>query len=385
MPAPRLLLIGSGHANLLVLEALARQRLPPADVVLVSPEPAKVYSGMVPGFVEGRYRTEEITVDLRRLALAGESRVVQGRVVRIDPAGKRAVLEDGTELPYDVAAVAIGGASPGSDIPGAGEHTFSVKPIARAIELTEALDRLAEPRPESRRMAVIGAGATGVELALCARARLDRKQASDVIITLLDSRSELFGGRLPAWSDLVQQVLAEHDVTLRLGIGVTEVGPDFVRLTDGRVQPADLVLWAAGPRAPGLFRDSGLPVDNHGFLLVDDTLQAQGVPGLFGAGDAVTLASAPRTPKSGVFAERMGEMLVTNLRVALAGSGTPRQYRSQARYLALLNAGDGRALLFYGPVALVAGWAMRLKDWVDRRFMTRFRRLMGGTGTPGGA
>jgi selenide,water dikinase len=384
MSPPRLLLIGPGHPNLLVLEALARRRLPPADVMLISPDPAQVHSPMAPGLVEGRYRAEEITVDLPRLALAAECRMVPGRAVRIDAAGKRVRLDDGTELYYDVAAVAIGGASPGSEIPGAGEHGFTVHPVRRAIELTEALDRVAEPRPEPRRIAVIGASPAGVELALCARARLDRKQASDVIISMLDSRSELFGGRLPAWSDLVIRVLAEHDITLRLGLGATEVGPDFVRLSDGRVQPADLVLCAGGPHAPSLFRNSGLPVDNHGFLLVDDTLEAQGISGLFGAGDAVTLASAPRTPR-GVFALAMGETLVRNLRVALAGAGTTRQYHPEPRYLALLNAGDRRALLFYGPVALAARWAMRLKDRIDRRFMTRFRRLSGGTGTGGGA
>jgi len=385
MPAPRLLLIGPGHPNLLVLEALARRRMPPADVVLVSPEAAQVHSAMAPGFVEGRYRAEEITVDLRQLALAAECRLETGKAVRIDAAGRRVLLENGAELPYDLAVVAVGGAPPGSGIPGATQHGFSVKPVSRAIELADGLDRLAEPRPEPRRIAVIGAGAAGVELALCARARLDRKEASDVIISLFDSRSELFGGRLPAWSDLVMRVLAEHDITLRLGVGVTEVGPDFVRLSDGRVQPADLVLCAEGPHPHALFRDSGLPVDSHGFLLVDDTLQAQGVAGLLAAGDAVTLASAPRAPKAGVFTRRMGEVLVGNLRVALAGTGTGRPYRPQARTLALLNAGDGRALLFYGPVARAAGWAMRLKDRLDRRFMSRFRRPPGGTGARGGA
>jgi NADH dehydrogenase FAD-containing subunit len=382
MTSPRLLLIGPGHANLLVLEALRRGRLPQADVVLVSPEQAQVYSGMVSGYVEGRYRAAEIAIDLGRLSEAAGARIVQGRVARIDPARRIATLDGGAEVPFDVASVAIGGVPAGAEIPGVRANALTVKPIDRAVELRAVLDRVAAtPRPEPRRMTVVGAGATGLELALCARARLDRQGASDVIISIIDSRSELFGGRRPEWSDLVTKVLAEHDIGLRLGVGAAEVGPDFLRLTDGRVQPADLIVWAAGPHAPTLFRESGLPVDAHGFLLVEDTLEAQGISGLFGAGDAVTLLSAPHTPKAGVFAVRMGDVLIENLGLALAGGRAVRRYEPQARYLALLNAGDGRALLFYGPVALAARWAMWLKHRIDRRFMARFPHPRGGTGT----
>lgn len=381
---PRLLLIGPGRANLQVLEAIARRR-PRAEVVMVSPEAVQVHSRMVPGYVQGRYRAEDLAIDVGRLARAAGATLVEGRVARIDGAHRRVTLEDGAELSYDLAALAIGGAPAGSEVPGARAHAFTARPLDRVIELTAALDRIAEPRPEPRRMVVVGAGSTGVELALCARARLDRQAASDVILTLVDSRSELFGGRLPVWSDLVARVLAEQDITLRLGIGVAEVGPEFVRLTDGRVQPADVVLWAAGPRAPALLRESGLPVDAHGFLLVDDTLEAQGTPGLFGAGDAVTLVSAPRGAGAGVIASRMGEVLADNLLAALAGERPARRFQPRTRSLVLLNAGDGRALLLYGRLALASRWAMRLKDRLDRRFQARIARAAGGTGTQAGS
>lgn len=381
---PRLLLIGPGRANLQVLEAIARRR-PRAEVVMVSPEAVQVHSRMVPGYVQGRYRAEDLAIDVGRLARAAGATLVEGRVARIDGAHRRVTLEDGAELSYDLAALAIGGAPAGSEVPGAQAHAFAARPLDRVFELTAALDRIAEPRPEPRRMVVVGAGSTGVELALCARARLDRQAASDVILTLVDSRSELFGGRLPVWSDLVARVLAEQDITLRLGIGVAEVGPDFVRLTDGRVQPADVVLWAAGPRAPALLRESRLPVDAHGFLLVDDTLEAQGTPGLFGAGDAVTLVSAPRGAGAGVIALRMGEVLADNLLAALAGERPTRRFQPRTRSLVLLNAGDGRALLLYGRLALASRWAMRLKDRLDRQFQARIARAAGGTGTQAGS
>ena len=178
----------------------------------------------------------------------------------------------------------------------------------------------------------------------------------------------------PAWG----QELAsrrEREITVRMASRIDEVGADYLRLSSGQVLPADLVIWATGPAAPLLFTGSGLSSDPAGYLLVDDHLAAVGTTGLYGAGDAVTLQAAPRTPKAGVFAVRQGPVLAHNLAVALQFRGTLRPYRPQPRYLALLNTGDGRAILTYGAVVLVSRWAMRLKDWIDRRFMGRFQRL----------
>lgn len=379
MSHPRLLLIGSSPANLLVLEALARRRLPPADVVLVAPGPLQLHAGMVPGFIEGRYRAEEIGIDLRALCSAAGCRLVIGRVTRIEAQSRTVTLEDGSDLSYDIGSVAVAAREGG-----ASAHAQSAGTIDRVAALAATLDGLAaEPKPEPRRVVVIGASEMGIELALAVRARLDTARATDVIISVLDGRSELFGGRLPAWSDLVERVLAQHDITLRLGMGAAEVGADFVRLTDGRVHPTDVAVWAPGPQADPLFRDSGLPVDNHGLLSLDDTLQVQGSPALFATGAGTTLISAPRAPTSEASSLRMGEVLVRNLEAVLAGDELTRRYRPRDRDLTLLNAGDGRALLFFGPVAVASGWAMRLKDLLDRRWVRRFRGFTGGTGTSG--
>jgi NADH dehydrogenase FAD-containing subunit len=381
MSTPRLLLLGSSPAHLLVLEALARQRLPETDVVLIAPEPVQLFAGMVPGFIEGRYRLDEVGIDLRKLCVTARSRLVPGRATRIDPSSKTVSLQDGSAFTYDIASVALAGGEGGATA-----HAQSAGTVERVAALAAALDALAaEPRPEPRRVVVIGASEMGIELALSVRARLDKGQASDVIISVLDGRSELFGGRLPAWSNLVERVLAQHDITLRLGTGAAEVGADFVRLSDGRVHPTDVAVWAPVPHAEALFRDSGLPVDGHGLLQLDDTLQVQGIPELFGAGGGTSMISAPRAPASEASSLRMGEVLVPNLAVALAGGDPTRRYRPRDRDLTLLNAGDGRALLFYGPVATASGWAMRLKQWMDRRFMGRFRGSGDGTGTTAGS
>jgi len=158
---------------------------------------------------------------------------------------------------------------------------------------------------------------------------------------------------------------------------VEEVHIRTVRLSSGTDLPCDAVVWATGAAAPAIFRASGLETDQAGFLLVDSTLRSVSEPAIFAAGDAATLRPFPNTSKSGVYAVRQGPLLARNLSLALAGVASTRfeQYRPQPRSLVLINTGDGRAILSYGSLALIGTWVWRLKDRIDRRFVSRFRWL----------
>nr|MBA3659249.1 hypothetical protein [Gemmatimonadales bacterium] len=103
-----LLLIGSGHAHLFVLEALARGRLGRVRAVLVSPEPYHVYSGMLTGLIGGLYAEDEVRLDLPAIAKGAGAEFIAGRVTAIQPSEGRVRLEDGELLAYDVLSLAIG-------------------------------------------------------------------------------------------------------------------------------------------------------------------------------------------------------------------------------------------------------------------------------------
>jgi selenide,water dikinase len=373
--AGRLLLIGAGHAHLFVLEALARHRIHAGDVVLVSPHPLQVYSPMVPGYLEGRYSLDELCVHLPSATAALGARFIEGEAIRVDAAARTVTLEDGTALDYDVASVAIGGSPAGAATPGARQFAAFAKPAHLVPDLLARLEAAAQAAgPEPLQVVIVGAGALGVEVALTVRARLDRLGASRAIITLIDSTATVLRDRSIAAQEEAELTLKEREITLRLGVGVEEVGVDYLRIT-GRVLPADLVIWATGAEAPALFRESGLPTDARGFLTVDDTLAVPDCPGLFGAGDAVSMQSAPRTPKSVGDAVRQGPILARNLRAALEGTDPSARFRSSGRYMTLMNCGDGRAILSYSGFAATSGLSMKLKDRMDRAFVRRFRAL----------
>lgn len=380
-PGQRLLLIGGGHAQLFVLEALAKRKIVADDITLVSSHSTQLYSGMVPGLIEGRYKLEQLTFDLVALARAAGARFIQDSVTRIDAQSKLVTLASGESLEYDVASVALGGAPGSHAVPGAAAHACFLKPAERAGALVPRMEMAARNAgPEPLQVVVVGAGAAGIEIALTTRARLDQAGAQRAIITLVDASSALLRNSGPGAGEAAEAALRRGEITLRLSTGVEEVGADHVRVGGGRIIPSDLTIWCAGTDAPPLLRESGLPVESRGYLTVHDTLAVPGAIGLFGAGDAVSLQYAPRLPKSGVTAVRMGPILAHNIGVALgSGEKNPIPYRPTLRALQLLNTGDGSAICCYGGVVASGRWAMLFKDYIDRRFVRRFKALEAGT------
>ncbi len=262
----RLLLLGGGHGQLFVLEALARRQIVAEEVVLVSAHPYHLYSGMLPGVVQGRYTFDQLSVDLVALARAAGAEFIQDRVTGIDGHTRTVTLASGRSLGYDVASLAVGGAPATGAIPGVQRYALPMKPIDRAAKLVPAMERAAlSAGPEPLQVVVVGAGAAGVELALTTRTRLDSLGANRAIITLIDASNTLLRHAGEALAATVERELRRGEVTLRLSTGVEEVCPAHLRLSGGRILQADLVLWCAGTEAPSLFRDSGLPVDGGGY------------------------------------------------------------------------------------------------------------------------
>jgi selenide,water dikinase len=134
-------------------------------------------------------------------------------------------------------------------------------------------------------------------------------------------------------------------------------------------------VWLSGAAASPVFQESGLSVDERGFLLVNEALHCVDDARVFGVGDCSTLAAYPHTPKAGVYAVRQGPVLWESLTAVINGKALP-QYEPQSGFLSILNTADGKALLRYKSVVSHSRWAWKLKDWVDRRFMERYQGLI---------
>ena len=364
-----LVLVGAGHAHVEVLRAFAMQPPERARLTVISPESYATYSGMVPGYLAGQYQLREAQIDARALAARARARFLAARVTSVDSRARILHLDRHPDLAYDLVSFDIGSRPALAERIRDRSRTVEVKPIeVAARDLTAAL---AQPASGPRRIVVVGAGPGGVEVAFAVAARLRDENGGSVV--LCDRAHQPVAGRAAATVKAVLRALDRAAIEFIGNTEVESVEGDGVHLGDGRVLAADLVVWATGAAAPELFAGGDLERDRRGFLLVDEFLRSTTAPNIFGAGDCVAMQSHPDLPKAGVYAVREGPLLTANLRATLAGRRLAA-FKPQSGFLSLLNTGDGRAILSYGSLALQSRAAWRLKDWIDRRFIERFRR-----------
>ena len=348
------MLLGGGHAHALVLLQLRRYFPQHLEVKLVTPHPVHTYSGMVPGVVAGHYRVAEAQIDLARLAADAGVELVLGSVRTFDAEAKCIWLEDGASIAYDIASLNTG-SLPSTKVPGSAEHALGIKPFETFVEQWEARGLSA------RRVAVVGAGAAGIEIAMAIRHRLPHAK-----LVLFSDRS-MFSGTL---ARRVARALGRCGVELRADAAVSALEPGPVVVTQGGREPCDVVLWTAGAAAQPWLRRSGLQTDAAGFVLVDPALRSFSHPDVFAAGDCATLRDA-RHAKSGVYAVRHAPVLAANL-VSLLQGRQMQDYAPQARQLALISCGAKYAIASRGGWSAEGAWVWRWKNWLDHRWIARF-------------
>jgi selenide, water dikinase len=369
--AQDLVLVGGGHAHVHVLKSFGMHPVPGVRLTLVARDVETPYSGMLPGWVAGHYAFDECHLDLGRLARFAGARLIHDEAIGLDRAKRQLLTRAHPPIRYDLLSLDIGSTPRAYDVPGAAEHTVAVKPIAKFAERWEKLlDRV--HHSGGARLAVIGGGAAGVELALCVQYRLARLGVAPLEVTLV-TRDALLPSHNARVRRLFAQIFTERGIVARTGSAVIRVEPGLLFCDDGRRIEFDEALWVTEAGAAPWLADTGLPLTADGFVAIEERLRSPADKRVFAAGDVATMTAHPRE-KAGVFAVRQGPPLAANLRRALAGKPTRRAV-PQRRGLALIGTGDGHAVASRGPFAAYGASWWRLKDWIDRRWMRRYREL----------
>ena len=371
-----LVLVGGGHAHALVLRRWGMRPVPGVRVTLINPGPSAPYTGMLPGHIAGHYARDALEIDLVRLARFAGARLILGAVELIDPVARRVSVAGRAPMAYDLLSLDIGITSDMAALAGFAEHGVAAKPLGRFADHWASYCA----GKAAARIAVIGGGVAGVELALaCAHRMQGLGRAAEVAVI---DRGEILKG-WPGRGRLLAAMDA-HGIARIEGAVPVAVTADGVMLEDGRRVAADFTIGAAGAVPHGWVADCGMAM-HDGYLVVDDQLRSISHPEIYGAGDCVHLRDTPR-PKAGVFAVRAAPVLAWNLRADLTGAQRHR-FRPQRDFLKLVSLGGKQAL------AEKAGWTWsgpamwRWKDAIDRRFMEKLRNLpaMAPVGPPRGA
>lgn len=369
----RIVLLGAGHTNAHVLDMWRREPVAGARLVCVSSFAAATYSGMLPGTLSGQYPPGTLEIDLRSLAHAARAELVVEPAVGVDVEARTVLFEKHEPVPFDILSVGVGSVPNRAGIDAAPGAWVPIKPMQTfLLRLYERLQEPARQDREELRVLVIGGGVGGIEISFCLPAYL-RRVLGEVrhAITIVDAGERIGGGLSPRALPRAEALLEARGVELRTGTRVTRVNADEAVCADGRRIPADLVILAAGAAPPPVLENTALPKDPKGFLLTRETLQSTGSENVFAVGDSGTMADAA-IPKAGVYAVRQGPVLWRNIGALARGERLSR-YEPQQDFLRLLNTGDGKALMDYKGWAVHARWCWRFKDYLDSRFMARFR------------
>ncbi len=337
-------LVGAGHAHVAVLRMFGMQPIPGVRFTLISREVHTPYSGMLPGLIAGHYGFDDAHIDTGPLARFAGARLYQDEVIGLDLAGRRVICRHRPPVPYDLLSLNIGSTPNTADVPGATEHAIPVKPIDGFLRRFEALMARVLARKGRTRVALVGAGAGGVELLLSvehrlrhevARAGFDAGALSFVLVSdavdILPSFPKAFRAALPA-------VLAARGIAVIAGAPVTRVEAGRLRSTATRRSTPTRSCGPRRPRRRAGWQRPDLPLDARGFLRVDDTLRVVGRDDVFAAGDTIAFA-ARELPKSGVYAVRAGPVLADNIRRTLTGRPL-RPFRPQRDALYLVSTGE---------------------------------------------
>ncbi|HEX7811512.1 MAG TPA: FAD-dependent oxidoreductase [Burkholderiales bacterium] len=368
----RLVLIGGGHSHVEILRRFARHPVAGVELVLVSPHADAPYSGMLPGWIAGHYARADCHIDLAALARFARCRFLRSACNGINAEAGLMFCGNGEHLEFDLVSVNIGSRSPAFETDGALEHAVAVRPVGQFVLKWEEVCRALASGSGPDRIAVVGAGAAGTEVLLSMQHRLKSVAPSaKVRFLLIGDQPDILPGHNERVRRIFRRVLAERGIFLHLGIPVQRVEPGAIRLRDGSTIEAGWIAWATGASAPLWPRSAGLATDDRGFILVNECLQSISHPGVFACGDVATLSEHPR-PKSGVYAVRAGPRLAANLRRKLLGQAL-RAWKPQPHALALISTGDRHAVASRDQRALEGGWVWQWKDWIDRRFMERYR------------
>ncbi len=237
-----------------------------------------------------------------------------GEMVGLDRAARMVdvapfIDEDGDQVTpqrrfaYDTLIIAVGSLTNDFGTPGAKEHAISLETPVQAERFHRRLVNACirahaqgEPlRREQLQVAIIGAGATGVELAAelhnstrtLVSYGLDRiDPEKDIRLILIEAADRILPALPPRLSDAATKLLENLGVHVRTSAPAAKVLGNGVRLADGEIIPAELVVWAAGVKAPDFLKDlDGLETNRINQLVVQPTLQTTRDENIFAIGD----------------------------------------------------------------------------------------------------
>ena len=334
-PSARICILGGGFGGLytaLRLSQLPWTKLEKPEIVLVDQRDRFVFSPLLYELLTGELETWEIAPPYTELLANTNIQFVQAEVAGIDLDSKQVHIKDAaTALSYDYLVLAMGGETPLDLVPGAAEFAIPFRTIADAYRVEERLRLLEQSDRDKIRVAVVGGGYSGVELACKLSERLGANVApidNQTIrnrgrVRLVEATDQILRTSPEFNRKAADEALKDLNVWLDLETTVASIGADTISLEyKGQIDPipVDLVLWTVGTRVAPIVRDLPLKHNDRDQLVITPTLQVVDHPEIFAVGDLAECidAEGQKVPATAQAAFQQAEYAGWNLWAAIA-------------------------------------------------------------------
>jgi len=370
----KVVIVGGGAGGLELAtklgDSLGKKRK--AHITLVDGKKTHVWKPLLHEIAAGSLNPDKDELDYLAQAHWHHFNFRLGKMSGIDRVKKEISLDpfyddDGTELipkrqfSYDTLVIAVGSTINDFGIKGVKDHAIALDTLDQAERFHQKLHNAilraqtqsTEIQAGQLEVVIVGAGATGVELAaelhkatreLTAYGLDKINPDRDINISLIEASERLLPALPPRMSQSVEAELKKLNVNLYMGERVTEVTENGIRTHKDRYINSALVVWAAGIKAPSFLQSLGLTTNSINQIEVLSTLQSKEDPSIFAFGDCAACPENPGStdmvPPRAQSAHQQASLLVKTIKKVVAGkSSVLPQYRYKD-YGSLVNLGS---------------------------------------------
>ncbi len=284
---PRICILGGGFGGLytaLRLNALPWEKPHRPEITLIDRHDRFLFLPLLYELLTGELQTWEIAPPYTELFADTDIRFQQGQVRDLQLPSRQIQLETGETLECDRLVLALGGETPLDRVPGCQDFAYPFRTLQDVYRLEERLRILERSDLDRIRVAVVGAGYSGVELACKLADRLgDRGR-----LRLIEMGDRILRTSPEFNRETAKNALEDRGIWIDLETTVEAVTADSISLVyKGQVDtiPAELVLWTVGTQVPELIKQLPLKHTPRGQLVTTPTLQVVDEPTIFALGD----------------------------------------------------------------------------------------------------
>ncbi len=376
-PQKQVVIVGGGFAGLHCAEALASESN--LHITLLDKNNYQQFQPLLYQVATASLSPSDAAFNLRAVLTRHKNiDVKMTEVVSVDLPSCTVRGKDGDVYRGDYLVLAAGAQANFFGVPGVEKFAYPMYSLldaerlrSRVLEVFEAAEVAgAQGEKTIPSIAVIGGGATGVEMAgamadICQRAPdtlYKNFHLRDVVVTLINGKDEVLSGFTEKSKTYAKSVLEERGVKLRLGVQVQELTDREVLLSDQTRIPCDLAIWAGGLKAASLSESTGLKPGHGGRMDVQADLSIVGFPGVYALGDFANTADkdGKPLPQLASVAQQAGHHCARNIAASAKGEKTADfAYFDKGimamigRNAAVAEVGEGHHSLT-GPIAFAA-------------------------------